>query len=117
METDKISMNNLPHMGTFIKNKIDEKNISYAEIARRLNVKQPTINGYFFQDTLQTRTIWKLSHAINHNLFTDLTKLLPIALQNTNKTAFHDIIDTQQQEINDLKKEIAIYKEIIKNRL
>lgn len=116
METDKNSINKLPHMGTFIKNKIDEKNISYAEVARRMNVKQPTINGYFFQDTLQTKTIWKLSHALNNNLFTDLTKLLPIELQNTNKTAFHDIIDAQQQEIIDLKKEIAIYKEILKNR-
>lgn len=117
METDKNSINNLPHMGTFIKNKIDEKNISYAEVARRMNVTQPTINGYFFQSTLQTKTIWKLSHAINNNLFTDLTKLLPTALQNTNKTAFHDIIDAQQQEIIDLKKEIAIYKEILTKRV
>lgn len=117
MEIDKNSMNSLPHMGTFIKNKIEEKNISYAEVSRRMNVTQPTINGYFFQNTLQTRTIWKLSHAINNNLFTDLTKLLPIELQNTNKTAFHDIIDSQQQEIIDLKKEIAIYKEILTKRL
>lgn len=104
-------------MGTFIKNKIDDKNISYAEVARRLNVTQPTINGYFYQNTLQTKTIWKLSHAINNNLFTDLTKLLPTELQNTNKTAFHDMIDSQQQEISDLKKEIAIYKEILAKKL
>jgi transcriptional regulator with XRE-family HTH domain len=117
METNKNSMNNLPHMGTFIKNKIDEKNISYAEIARRMNVTQPTINGYFYQNTLQTKTIWKLSHAINNNLFTDLTKLLPAELQNSNKTAFHDIIDSQLQEISDLKKEIAIYKDILTKKL
>lgn len=117
MEINQNSMNNLPHMGTFIKNKIDEKNISYAEIARRMNVTQPTVNGYFFQTTLQTKIIWKLSHVLNNNLFTDIIKLLPAELQNTNKTAFHDIIDAQQQEINDLKKEIAIYKEILTKRI
>lgn len=117
METNKNSMNNLPHMGNFIKNKIDERNISYAEVARRLNVTQPTINGYFSQTTLQTKTIWKLSHAVDDNLFTDLIKLLPVELQKTNKTAFQDIIDLQQQEIIDLKKEVAIYKEILTKRI
>ena len=105
--------NQLPHMGTFIKNKIDEQKISYAEVCRRMNITQPTINGYFIQDTLQTRILWKLSHAIGYNLFTDLIRLLPEELQNSNKTSFQETILTQQKEIEDLKKEIAIYKEIL----
>ena len=105
--------NQLPHMGTFIKNKIDEQKISYAEVCRRMNITQPTINGYFIQDTLQTRILWKLSHAISYNLFTDLIRLLPEELQNSNKTSFQETILTQQKEIEDLKKEIAIYKEIL----
>lgn len=78
-----------------------------------MNITQPTINGYFVQQTLQTRTIWKLSHAIGYNLFTDLIQLMPEELQNSNKTSFQQTIDNQQQEITDLKKEIAIYKEIL----
>jgi hypothetical protein len=82
-----------------------------------MKVTQPTINGYFFQTTLQTKTIWKLSRVLNNNLFNDLTKLLPIELQNTNKTAFHDLIDYQLLKKTYLKKEIAIYKEILTKRL
>ena len=113
MKTNANTENKLPHMGTLIKNKIDEQKISYAEVCRRMNITQPTINGYFIQDTLQTRIIWKLSQAIDYNLFTDIIKLLPEELQNSNKTSFQETIRSQQKEIEDLKKEIAIYKEIL----
>jgi transcriptional regulator with XRE-family HTH domain len=113
MKTNAITPNKLPHMGTFIKTKIKEQNMTYAEVSRRMNISQPTINGYFAQETLQTKTLWKLSQALNYNLFTDLIQLLPEEIQNTNKTGFQQTIQTQQQEITDLKKEIAIYKEIL----
>ena len=116
MKTNPNTPDKLPHMGTFIKNKIDERNITYAEIARRMNIHQSTIHGYFIQQTLQTRIIWKLSIAIEYNLFTDLIQFLPEALQNTNKTSFQQTILAQQQEINDLKKEITIYKEILNKK-
>lgn len=117
MKTNTKTTNELPHMGTFIKNKIDSQNSNYAEIARSMNIAQSTLNGYFIQETLQTRTIWKLSHAIGYNLFTDLILLLPEELQNSNKTIFQQTIDNQQKEIEDLKKEIAIYKEILSKRI
>ena len=117
MNTTPIIVNKLPHLGTFIKNKIDEQKISYAEVSRLLGVKQPTINGYFFQDTLQTRIIWKLSHALQYNLFADIISFLPENIQNSNTITSQKIILAQQQEINDLKKEIAIYKEILSKKL
>ncbi|MDI1315889.1 hypothetical protein [Flavobacterium sp.] len=46
MKTNPITVTKLPHMGTLIKNKIEQHTISYAEVARRLNVKPPIINGY-----------------------------------------------------------------------
>ena len=114
MKTTQTPLAKLPHMGTFIKNKIDEQKISYAEVCRRMNITQPTINGYFIQQTLQTKTIWKLSQALGYNIFTDLIVLLPEEIQNSNKTSFQQTIDDKQNEIEDLKKEIAIYKDILK---
>ena len=64
MKTTNTTANKLPHMGTFIKNRIDGQKITYAEVCRRMNIHQSTINGYFIQETLQTRIIWKLSQAI-----------------------------------------------------
>jgi len=107
----------LPHMGEFIKEKIQDSMLTYAEVCRRIDIKQPTMTSYFWQDTSQTRTIWKISHAINHNLFTDLIQMMPKELQDTNKTSFQETITAQQREIEDLKKEIAIYKEILSKRV
>lgn len=109
-------MNTLPHMGSLIKQRILEKKLTFAEVCRRINIKQPVINGYFEQPTLQTKIIWNISIAIEHNLFADLIEKLPTNIQNANNTSFHKTIIQQQEEIKDLKKEIAIYKEILKNK-
>jgi hypothetical protein len=82
-----------------------------------MNVTPPTIHGYFIQETLQTRILWKLSHVIGYNFFTDIIQLLPEELQQTNKTSFQKQIQEQQQEIEALRKEIAIYKEILNKRI
>jgi len=116
METN-IKNTKLPHMGDFIKNKIQQSPYTKAELSRKMNISQPTMNSYFFQETLQTRTIWKLSQALQYNLFTDLSNMLPQELQETNRTSFQDTILAQQQEIADLKKEIAIYKEILSKKV
>jgi transcriptional regulator with XRE-family HTH domain len=116
MDTNKTTSVKPPHMGSFIKAKIEEQQLSYAEVCRRMNIKQPTMNGYFIQDTLQLKTLWKLCHALQYNLFSDLIRLLPETLQNTNKTSFQETISAQQQQIEDLKKEIAIYKDILKSK-
>ena len=110
-------MNTLPHMGSLIKQRILEKKLTFAEVCRRINIKQPVINGYFEQPTLQTKIIWKISIAIEHNLFADLIENLPENIQNAKKTSFQQTIEKQADEIIDLKKEIAIYKEILKNKL
>ncbi|MEM0541120.1 hypothetical protein WFZ85_00675 [Flavobacterium sp. j3] len=109
-------MNTLPHMGELVKKRILEKKLSFAEVCRRINVKQPVMNGYFFSPTLQTSIIWKISIAIEHNLFADLIEKLPSNVQNANHTAFQQTIQRQEEEIKDLKKEIVIYKEILKNK-
>src|SRR6476620_4637557 len=109
MKANTTPITRLPHMGTFVKNKIDESNISYAEVSRRMNITPSTVFGYFIQQTLQTKTIWKLSHALGYNLFTDLIQLMPEELKGSNKTSFQQTITEQQKQIEDLQKEIATY--------
>ena len=114
MKTTQTPLAKLPHMGSFIRNKIDAQKLSYAEVCRRMGITHPTINGYFNQETLQTRTIWKLSQVLGYNLFTDLIVKLPVEIQDSNKTSFQQTINDKQNEIENLKKEIAIYKDILK---
>jgi predicted XRE-type DNA-binding protein len=117
MSTNQSNISKLPHLGNFVKNKIEEQRLSYAEVCRRINIKQPTISGYFVQESLQTKIIWKLCHALQYNLFADIINFLPDNIQKTNTITSQNIILAQQEEIKDLKKEIAIYKEILSKSL
>ena len=108
-------MNTLPHMGELIKKRILEKKISFSEVARRMKVSQPTISNYFHQSSLQTKVLFNISIAIEHNLFADIMQYLPQNIQNANNTTFHDTIIQQQEQIAELSKEINIYKQILNN--
>ncbi|MBM6500592.1 hypothetical protein [Flavobacterium macrobrachii] len=108
-------MNTLPHMGELIKKRIIEKKISFSEVARRMKVSQPTISNYFHQSSLQTKVLFNISIAIEHNLFADIMQYLPQNIQNANNTTFHDTIIQQQEQIAELSKEINIYKQILNN--
>lgn len=108
-------MNALPHMGELIKKRILEKKISFSEVARRIKVSQPTISNYFHQSSLQTKVLFNISIAIEHNLFADIMQYLPQNIQNANNTTFHDTIIQQQEQIEELSKEINIYKQILNN--
>jgi hypothetical protein len=66
---------------------------------------------------IKTRIIWKLCHALEYNFFADIIGFLPENIQNINTTTHQKITISQQQEIEDFKKEIAIYKEILSKRL
>ena len=108
-------MNTLPHMGELIKKRIIEKKISFSEVARRMKVSQPTISNYFHQSSLQTKVLFNISIAIEHNLFADIMQYLPQNIQNANNTTFHDTIIQKQEQIDELSKEINIYKQILNN--
>ncbi len=47
----------LPHLGEFIKEKIQDSMLTYAKVCRRIEFKQPTMNSYFWQETLQIREL------------------------------------------------------------
>ena len=108
-------MNTLPHMGELIKKRIIEKKISFAKETQRIKVSPQTINSYFHQSTLQTKVLFNISIAIEHNLFADIMQYLPQNIQNANNTTFHDTIIQQQEQIEELSKEINIYKQILNN--
>ncbi len=122
----------LPHLGSLVRNKIIEQKMNFAEVSRRMGIKPSTINNYFNQKSLQTRIIWKLSLALEYNIFADIMGFLPENIQKENASTIQNQkvsqqqeimlsqqqeILSQKQEIADLKKEIAIYKEILTQKL
>lgn len=93
----------LPHLGEMVKNVMQEKRISQAEVARKLGVGSSTVAHYLRQPSLHFGTLWKLCIALQHDFLADFQKHYPNTMPPKDTTA-------EQQKIKELEKEIAIYK-------
>ena len=115
----KDKSNNKPlHIGQLIKNKIQEKKLTYSEVSRRINVTLPSLMAYFENPSLQSRIIHKLCLALDYNFFEDYTNILPENIRNANNDSQrNNEIEELKNIIEDQKKEITIYKELISKKL
>jgi transcriptional regulator with XRE-family HTH domain len=102
-----------PHIGKLIQKKVREKQLSYAEVARRMGVNATVFQVYLSQTSVQFGILWKIGIVIEYNFFADLMSYLPPTTLNANDSFFQQKIKEQDNEILDLKKEIEIYKNIL----
>lgn len=102
-----------PHVGQFLRQYFAEKDVKRAMVARKLNVTNTTTTRYMVQESLQFGILWKISLAINHNLLADLASRLPIAFKTPREKALETELKSLQEEVNALKLENKIYKELL----
>lgn len=107
----------MKNIGTLIVKRVKEKGLSYAEVCRRIGIKDSVFQGYIYQSSVQTAILWKLSIALEHNFFADLMEDFPEKVLSSNLSTFQTTIKNQEEEIKNLKKEIEIYKEILSKRV
>lgn len=60
------------HLGTLVKNTIQERGISYSEMGRRLNKHSATIATFFDRKDFSTDLLYDLSTTLGKNLFRDI---------------------------------------------
>ena len=104
----------LPHLGNMVACQLKKKRIRNSEIARKMGLNPQSINGYLQSESFQFRILWDLGMALEYNFLADLMEHLPAKVFHSTPSKFQDIILVQAQEIKDLKKEIEIYKGILK---
>lgn len=109
----KVEVNMPPHIGKMIEKKVKESGKSKASIAAMLGVSPIGFARYFEQSSVQFRILWKISIALKHNFLAELIDYLPQETRDQSQSNFQKTIESQAQEIADLKKEIAIYKSIL----
>jgi rRNA maturation protein Rpf1 len=115
MSTYKSKNSNFPHFGNWLKAYIKENKIHNDKLAKKLNRKLSTLNGYKKRKSVQSAIVWELSMALEHNIFAELAAQLP---QN-----FSQPDDINSKAIEELKVQVAqltnernLLKEILMNR-
>lgn len=103
-----------PHIGRFLTQYFAKYGVTRAAVARELGVADTTTTRYMAQESLQFGILWKISLAINRNLLADLASRLPIAFATPREIALETELKAVQEELNALKLENKIYKDLLK---
>jgi transcriptional regulator with XRE-family HTH domain len=103
-----------PHIGQFLRQYFAKYGVNRAAVARELGVADSTATGYMAQESLQFGILWKISVAINRNLLADLASRLPIPFATPREIALETELKAVQEELNALKLENKIYKDLLK---
>jgi hypothetical protein len=97
-----------------IEHKTREKVVRTSEVATRIGVSPIGYTRYFERESLQFSAIWKICIALKYNFLADLMDYLPEEVLHNSQSSCKEKIEAQANEIIDLKKEIEIYKGILK---
>lgn len=93
-----------------------KKRIRKAALARKMNKNQNYIMHLQKRPSIQTQSLWELSHALEHNFFQDVALMLPGSY--TTSLPENDVKDntiTQlQEEIKILKAEKEVLLQVLR---
>jgi transcriptional regulator with XRE-family HTH domain len=102
--------NEMPHIGSIVKENIEKSRFNQAAIGRLLNISAVGVSRYTAEKSLQCYILWNLSKVFQVNLFEPIGEALALPKQNV--ISQNELL--LQQRVIDLEKELAIYKEIVK---
>lgn len=101
--------NSCPHNGKMLTDFILKNRINRAGFARRLGVTPTAVYNYAGSESLQLSTLWKASIVLKHNFIAEIGALLPVEYTSPREKEL-------QEELEKLKFELSIYKNIMGNK-
>ena len=99
-----------PHIGAMVRKVMINKAVSQAELARRLQISSSSMAQYFRNSSLQFGILWNLGIALEHDFLTELSNHYPVNISFNEKSKLVSGLKEKTEKINDLEKEIKIYK-------
>ena len=94
-----------PNTGSILRSYVRKKRIYQAALARHLGKSSQTIAKYQKKASIQTKTLWELSTALQHNFFMDIAQMLPDTFSTEN-----DIFEERDKRIAALEEEVKTLK-------
>jgi hypothetical protein len=107
-----------PHMGNLLKTYFRAKHIRKAVLARLLQRDKSSISRYQKRKTLAIDILWDISHALQHNFFSDIAAQLPAHFSSDipADTSKDELINTLQEENKQLTTQVATLKEVLQTK-
>jgi hypothetical protein len=103
----------MPHAGKLLRGYMTSNHIKGVDICESLGVADNAVSDYCRRESLQLGILWKISVALEHNFFTAFADALPFGPDSAKTVALQQEIALKDRQIEDLQKELGIYKKLI----
>ncbi|WP_432672183.1 helix-turn-helix domain-containing protein [Flavobacterium sp. SM2513] len=105
-------------IGKMIRKYIEENKLSRTKLAAKMGIPNTAFYSYEKQDSLQAANLMRICEAFQYNFFMDIANQLPetYAFDKTLRTSKDFIITEQEAEIQKLKLENNLMKELLIKR-
>ncbi|WP_133531967.1 transcriptional regulator [Flavobacterium dankookense] len=99
-------------LGNYIQWHIEQNKIKKKSVSDYLNIQPNTLNQYFKQKSFQFSILWRISLAVKHNFLMQLGEELGIAYETKAEKELKAQLLEKEAEIEKLKTQVEVYKEI-----
>lgn len=104
----------LPHIGAMVKREVERQNLTPTQVGRMLGVKSTTVTAYYKSRSMQAGLVLLLSKVLKYDFFSEIMEALPDDFPKRKDEAALEKMTNLEREIEDLKKENALMKELFK---
>ncbi len=94
-------------MGKLLARVLRDKQVAQTTLCRALDISDTGVTAYCTRPSLQIGILWKAGLALKYNFFAELATQFPYPPEADNPL---------QKRIDDLERELAIYKSIVFNK-
>ena len=112
------------HNGNLLKECIEKSGLTKLEIAQRMGITVPSLHNYYVRYSLQTKTLWNASQALNRNFMVELGCKLPVDfVLEREKEKEQEFMKKEQEFLNRIKQleskierlemEVSVYEKIL----
>ena len=108
----KMRDNDPNDLGNYIQWHIEQNKIKKKSVSDYLNIQPNTLNQYFKQRSFQFSILWRISLAVKHNFLMQLGEELGIAYETKAEKELKAQLLEKEAEIEKLKTQVEVYKEI-----
>ena len=95
------------HIGSIIRTKLEESQLSIAEFAERINRTRPTVYDIFNRKSIDTDLLIKISEVLGYNFLQEvyLEDISKKELSNGNSSRYIVVVEVNEQDLKEYMKE------------
>jgi len=102
-----------PHIGKLLADYFEGISLNRAKLSRQLKLADSSVLRYLERDSMQLKTLWNISIALNHNFIAGLGEKLSVNYVTFRETELQNKVEELQKELEKLNIELSVYKNIV----